>query len=72
MTMMNASIFNGCVWFAKQYVLNRITQHKTEQHMTICYGIESFWVLYEFWWTKTYFFILDDLYLRQKVVMWFC
>ena len=40
--------------------------------MTICYGIESFWVLYEFWWTKTYFFILDDLYLRQKVVMWFC
>jgi hypothetical protein len=40
-----------------------------EQHGTNFYEIEQFFVLYDVWWTKWYFSILDNLYLRQKVVM---
>jgi len=25
-------------------------------------------VLYDFWWTKDYFDILDNLYVRQKIM----
>jgi len=31
----------------------------------------NFFVLYDFWGTKCYFGILDNMYVRQKVVLWF-
>lgn len=43
----------------------------TEHNMTNSYIIEQFFILYNICWTKDYFNILDDLYLSQKVVLWF-
>jgi len=33
--------------------------------------LNNFFVLYYFWWTKEYFSILNNLYLEQKVALWF-
>jgi hypothetical protein len=33
--------------------------------------IEQLFVLCDVWWAKDYFGILDNVYLGQKVVMWF-
>ena len=55
-----------------------IEQYKTEQQNTrqnntgqIFIALNNFFVLYNFWWMKCYFGILDNLYVRQKVVLWF-
>jgi len=39
--------------------------------MTNFYNIEYIFVLYDFWGTKCYFGILDNLHGGQKVVLWF-
>jgi len=39
--------------------------------MTNFNNIEYFFVLYDFWETKCYFGILNNLYVGQKVVLWF-
>jgi len=34
-------------------------------------ALNNFFVLYDFWGTKCYFGILDNLYVGQKAVLWF-
>jgi len=48
-------------------------QHNTRQNSTgqIVITLNNFFVLYDFWGTKCYFGILDNLYVGQKVVLWF-
>jgi len=55
-------------YLTKQY---KTLQHKIEQYMTNFYGIDQYFTLYDVWWTKRYFNILDNLYLRQKIMLWF-
>jgi len=45
-------------------LLNRTKYHNIEQHKINFYVIESFFVLYHFLWTKDYFGIVNNLYLR--------
>jgi len=33
--------------------------------------LNNFFVIYDFWGTKYYFCIVDNLYVGQKVVLWF-
>jgi hypothetical protein len=52
---------------------NSARQSNTSQDITPhdkFVGIKYFLVLYDFWWTKCYFDILDNLYVGQKV-LWF-
>jgi len=39
--------------------------------MTNFYSIDFFFVLYDFRGKKCYFDILDNLYVEQKLVLWF-
>jgi len=52
-------------------VQDRTTQHKTEQYKTNFYSIEFYFFLYDFWGTKCYFGILNNLYVGQKILLWF-
>jgi len=54
---------------------NSTRQNNTNQgrivHDKFLIALNSFFVLYDFWGTECFFSILDNLYARQKVVMWF-
>jgi len=50
-------------WHQLQFLYGGIMQYKVEKHMTHFYGIEQIFILFRFfWWTKNYFYILDNLY----------